>query len=136
MAESETHIYLVRLLYKWICSNLMNNDSGCIYSDLPETSSFSKPQKVINQYRPDIFAERGNVLIIGEAKTENDLEAIHSKKQFESYLITCEEFKGESYLIVSVPCFIEPSAKNLLNNLKKKLNIKKTQVKVISKLMQ
>lgn len=136
MAESETHILLVRLLYSWIGKEFLNNDCGAICADLPEFSTFSKPPLVFNQYRPDIFIQKQGLMIIGEAKTEKDLECSHSKKQFESYIRTCELHEGTTYVIVSVPCFVESSARNMLRQICRKIGACKTQILVISKLMQ
>lgn len=136
MAESDTHIVLVRLMLSWISSNLLDNDSGSILVDLPETNAKTKPQPVIDQYRPDIFVYYKEILIIGEAKTERDLERSHSKKQFESYIRTCEMYDGKSYLIVSVPCFVEPTARNMLKNICRNLDARKTEIRVVSKLLQ
>ena len=35
-------------------------------------------------YVPDLYYKYNDLIIIGEAKTENDLERVHSINQFES----------------------------------------------------
>ena len=76
MSESNQHLVLVQKMYHWICNNLLNSDSGCIMVDLPSVSSKAKPPKTLDDFRPDLYAYEidTNVLIIGEAKTYNDLE--------------------------------------------------------------
>lgn len=136
MAESQVHLSLVRFLSLWVSKNLLNNDSGSIYVDLPETNAYGKPPQIIDQFRPDLFAKMDECLIIGEAKTELDLESRHSKSQFESYIKTCELHEGKSYLVISVPCFVEASAKNLLNQICKRLKANKTEIIVISQFLR
>lgn len=136
MAESAEHIALVQLLEKWICINLLNYDNGAIRIDSPNACGKATPPPVINQYRPDIYVDYKGVLIIGEAKTERDLDCSHSKRQFESYLMTCEMYEGKSYLIVAVSNFVEASARNMLKSIRKRLNVMKTEHHVISPLTE
>ncbi len=136
MAESEMHINLVRLMFAWTSEHLLNNDHGSVFIDLPETKTFAKPPPIIDQYRPDLYSLKNNVLIIGEAKTTNDLDSIHSKNQFISYFRTCEMHEGNSILILAVPCFTEATAANLLKQIRKKNGFCKARIKVISQLIK
>ena len=51
-------------------------------------------------HQPDLIGFNDELLIIGEAKTEKDALTKHSKKQYEEYLLRCDEDPRKGYLYV------------------------------------
>lgn len=136
MAESEHHIILVRILYNWVIENLFGGDSGVIYVDLPEISKHGKPPNLSSGVKPDLYAKRAldKLLVIGEAKTGNDLERTHSLMQYKSYIDECERHEGPAIIIMAVPWSQTRTISNILKSLLKKAKAKKTQFKALEKL--
>ena len=89
--------------------------------------------RIMGKYIPDIYYNFNNLLIIGEAKTLNDFERLHSREQFESYLTMCEMHLGKSVVVVSVPWQIVSTAKNYFKRLIREKNYT-TEVIIINEL--
>ena len=118
MSESIQHHQLVQVLKNEVKSIVPPECWGLVQIDSPD--SLNLPPKTVEGYRPDIYYQFDKLLVIGEAKTSNDVERQHSRAQYESYLKECAIFSGQAILIVAVPLLEQASANNILRNLKKK----------------
>lgn len=120
MGETAKHINLVYLLEKNV---IRDNDinSSLIFLDTPESRNDCPP--IINGYKPDLYYQFENVMIIGEAKTKNDLDNIHTKKQIETYILMCSNFKGESIFYLAVPWMDRNFAINAIKKIMKSLGV-------------
>ena len=97
-----------------------------ILVDTPD--SIFKPPKVTNNFHPDVYYRNADVLIIGEAKTINDIDTKHSRNQYISYLQECQFFHGKAYLIVSSSWTASVMFKNLLKYIKRINNFTTTVI--------
>lgn len=120
MGETSKHIDFVYLLKK-VVENDKRIDLGLVYIDTPESRNNCPP--IINGYKPDLYYEFDDILIIGEAKTKNDLNNKHTKSQLETYISMCANFGGDSMLLVAVPWTENAFASNLVNNILKKIGV-------------
>lgn len=120
MAESAKHILLINLM-KSIIIDKENIDSALIFVDDPIDRTNCPP--IINGYRPDLYYDFNGRLIIGEAKTKNDLLNSHTNNQLETYIKLCSNFKGYSCFYLSVPWTESALAKNIIKKLIKKLGV-------------
>ena len=59
-------------------------------------------------------------MVIGEAKTSDDIERLHSRQQYESYVLKCALFDGEAVFLVAVPWIDRATIHNILRLLRKK----------------
>lgn len=119
MGESKKHMDLVRSLKSYV-EKIPEIEGSLIRSDLPE--SVEKPLPMSDGFRPDIYYEYLNLLVIGEAKTSFDFERKHSIEQYNSYLRRCNLFFGKAVFILAVPWTEYVSAKNLVRQILKKNN--------------
>lgn len=118
MSESIQHQKLVKLILEYT-ENLVGFDKSCfISSDVAD--GLSIPPLTAEGYRPDVFYLYDEVMIIGEAKTSDDVRRIHSCAQYESYIKKCSLFSGYAYFVVSVHWSDKASISNILNRIKKK----------------
>lgn len=120
----------VTLVEQYVVSKVSSQQRGYIFVDSPECAC--KPP-LIGSYRPDLFFCHDNKLIIGEAKTVGDYDRLHSKDQYVTYLKECQNFKGESILILCSSWTISLSYKTLIKYLKRQ-NGFDTKVIIISEL--
>ena len=114
------HMNLVQIIYSFVCKRLPNTEHCLVMCD---TAGANNETKNIMGFYPDVFFEHNNFLIIGEAKTLNDYEREHSKKQFEAYIDECFRFNGNAELIIGVPWQLFATAKNEFRRIKKKRDI-------------
>ncbi len=101
--ESKTHHNLVKIIYNYV-SNYPKVKKELIQSDIFEISG--NVIRMHEGYIPDVYYNFNNLIIIGEAKTEKDLETWHSTKQIESYINHLKRYESSEYntiLIIAVP---------------------------------
>lgn len=123
--ESQTHINLVNIATEYIKSIVPKDEHPLIYID---TSGNNNSTRIIGNYIPDVYYNYRGKLVIGEAKTLNDFEKLHSKKQFAAYMKEFLLFQGECILVVSVPWQLVKTAKNYFVRLRRQMGV---NVKVI-----
>lgn len=132
MPESSEHINLVRTIVKHI-ELQYKTDSAIIQIDAPN-QKYSKPPVFSQGYSPDVYVIDSDRLVIGEAKTLEDSLRRHSRLQYKCYLSECESFKGESYLIVSVPWQVQISVYNHLHSIRRMIKNAKTKIVVLNQI--
>lgn|SRR3989338_2215389 len=116
MGLSSTHIELVRAITAWVGNNCSADECAAMLIDLPEISSANKPV-AIEGYIPDVYIKLGR-RIIGEAKTRNDIETIHSREQYAGYLKHLRMYEN-SVLLIAVPWYSVPQARSLIRRIQR-----------------
>lgn len=118
MSESAQHLQLVNLLIGKM-KEMISKDHWClICSDSLGTMCI--PPQTQEGYRPDVYYCFEKLMIIGEAKTSDDVERMHSRAQYEAYIKKCSVHNGEAWLLLAVPWTERATALNILQKLKKK----------------
>lgn len=118
MGESAQHQKLVRMIIDNV-EEMVGKDQCCfIESDMAD----GRPLPYLTQegFRPDVIFQYNDRLIIGEAKTSNDVDTIHSKQQYESYIRKCSLFQGNAMLIIAVPWTEYATVNNIISRIKKR----------------
>lgn len=116
MSESAQHQKLVKDIIAYV-ETLVGQESGCfIFSDAADGKNLSP--LTAEGFRPDVFFQYGDTLIIGEAKTSDDVGRNHSKAQYESYLKKCSLFNGKAYFIAAVHWTDKAQLHNILRKIK------------------
>ena len=114
MSESRKHIELINIIKQFVQENY-EIEHALLKCDLVNEH---KPEGLINGYRPDLFYSYKNKMIIGEAKTKNDIDRNHSIEQYKSFLSYCSLNGENTNFILSVPWTETIYAKKLLKKLK------------------
>lgn len=115
MSESLQHKQLVKLIIDTTILIVGKDNSALIATDAVD--GYALPLLTSEGFRPDVHYCHQGKLIIGEAKTSSDIERLHSRKQYESYIKECALFQGEAILLFAVPW----SDHATINNIVKKL---------------
>lgn len=117
MSESWKHKKLVEIIIKYV-ENRVGHDCTCfIESDMSDDRPL--PAMTNEGFRPDVVYEYGKFMIIGEAKTSNDILKEHSLAQYASYLKKCSLYQGKAMFIMAVPWMEQASANNVLTKIRK-----------------
>lgn len=119
MGESRKHIELVQIAVEYVKSIVPAEMRMLVQYDSADTK---RPPMISGSYIPDVYFWNSTLLILGEAKTVDDFERKHSHDQFKSYLQECNHFFGDSFLVISLPWQLVPTAKNYFRRLKKEMN--------------
>lgn len=120
MAESIAHIIYVRKIADYTSAIIPVELIPYLLIDLPE--SCKKPDRTIGNFIPDLYYKDQNFLIIGEAKTENDIDRNHSINQYKSYIEEASLFHGEKHILICTSLYSYARIKNLIRKLKSELN--------------
>lgn len=76
MGESAKHVDLINLMKSIICSK-EDVDTALVLVDDPSDRKNVPP--TINGFKPDLYYDFNQLLVIGEAKTKDDLLNEHTK---------------------------------------------------------
>lgn len=117
MSESLQHQQLVKLILNEVLSIVGQKNKSLIASDAID--GLALPPLTSDGFRPDVYYCFNNVLIIGEAKTSDDIERMHSRAQYESYIRKCSLFLGKATFIVAVPWTEHATANNIVKKIAK-----------------
>jgi hypothetical protein len=133
MGESAGHIRLVESLTNWIAQNLLNGDYGHIFVYHPLECYVHPPR--IGHSIPDVYVSplKGKGVIIGEAKTSNDIDNQHTYDQMTDYLRRCVQFK-DSVLVIAVAWDMVPLMETIIKQLQKNLRADNVRVELIEQL--
>lgn len=118
MSESDQHQKLVKLIIDDISNTVGEGYSCFIESDLSDDRPLT--QLTFEGYRPDVLYQYRDVLIIGEAKTGDDVEREHSLRQYESYMRKCSLFTGKATFVLAVPWLEYATVYNITRRIRKK----------------
>ena len=117
MNESLEHQIFVKRIVEYVRTIVPNEYLDRIRADLPE---HEKPMLAYDNFIPDVLYSYGTSLIIGEAKTFDDYNRNHSRRQYEAYVKECKNFPGRSMIVIAGPWQLYITAKNHFLQLKKK----------------
>lgn len=118
MSESAQHQKLVNLIIEYVESIVGQDKKSFIFSDVANGMCLSP--LTTEGYRPDVYYQYGDMLIIGEAKTSDDVGRLHSKQQYDSYLKKCALFDGKAYFVAAVYWTDKAQIHNILYRIKQK----------------
>lgn len=117
MSESEQHKKLVELIIEYV-EDRVGQDYICfIESDISDDRPL--PPMTEEGFRPDVTYKYNGLMIIGEAKTKDDILRDHSLAQYASYLKKCSLFQGKAEYVMAVPWVEQASANNVIKKIKK-----------------
>jgi hypothetical protein len=125
--ESRDHLELVQTIVSYVTSAWKTCAAMAILTDLPARPAASRPPRIAG-YVPDVYAADvpTTQVIIGEAKTLDDLETEHARRQLWAFLEFLEQQKCGT-LIVAVPW----QARATAHNMTKRMGASKTRVIIL-----
>ena len=92
-------------------------DSRQIASDLAE--SIDRPPSDIDGFRADVYVNTPRYIIIGEAKTDGDIEKKHTYAQLASYIKEAKTFDKERHIVMSCSMAAYPTMRNFIRRFRK-----------------
>lgn len=129
MAESRLHKQLVRSIVSYI-ETIPDCCADFIEADLDNYNT--RTTRVVGGFYPDVFYKDSKIIIIGEAKTENDLINPHTRDQIFSYIEEVKLFNGERNIVLCVPFIAFCTLFNYVNRLVEKQNVKNVTFHLLS----
>ncbi len=127
MSQSDAH----RSLVQSIVEKLVQRYPGLkLNADLQQSPGDELPP-FIGGYRPDVYARQDceGLVVIAEAKTDNDIDSPHTRAQLTSFISHLERQKL-GYFILVVTGVGATRAKTLLRFMRMELQVKNTKLEV------
>lgn len=121
MAESLSHIEYVERMVKYVETIPLRFVASMMYADL--ASYGQRTPKVINGYYPDLYYYDLHCVIIGEAKTTDDIDNEHTMAQLDSYIKEIRTYNCERHIIVCSSIIAYAQINNLVIRKKRRENI-------------
>lgn len=121
MAESLAHIKYVERMAKYVESIPQEFVPSAMSADLP--SYGQRTPKVIDGYYPDLYYYDLHCVIIGEAKTTNDIKNEHTQAQLDSYISEIRTFNCEKHLVICSSIIAFAQIINMVIRKKRRENI-------------
>lgn len=121
--ESKKHHSLVKKIYEYVIEN-EKVEKSLIQSDIFEISG--NVTRMPEGFVPDLYYKYENNIIIGEAKTDYDLDREHSILQFESYVKYMKKYVNYGYnckIIIAVPWEASIAAARIIRKIINEENI-------------
>lgn len=130
MAESLDHIKYVRRIVSYMEVTFVSYQMGMMQADLAEYGK--RTPQVIGGYYPDVYYRTTSCFIIGEAKTDNDIDNHHTNEQIESYILELRTgLQNEKHLILSTSVYSFAMLKNMIARKKREENISDIKIHII-----
>lgn len=130
MSESITHMSYVSKIFEYVKQIVPKNNSSLIILDSPD--SYDNTIPVINGFRPDLTYKINDTLILGEAKTDDDVERRHSLNQYYSYLKEADSFDGNAIVVFCVSWKMFSTIKNHLRYIRRQNAFNKVKIIVLN----
>ena len=130
MSLSAEHQSLIEHIGQW-CTKRLPADRHIVLTDSYERTRHGPPPK-IGGHRPDLVWVRadGSFEVIGEAKTRNDIENDHTRRQLCGFLLALDA-QGYGNLVLAVPWGFEAIAASTLVSLQRQAEIQERRWTVI-----
>ena len=119
MSESSKHRKLVELIIQYVGEKVGDDFLCLVETDLSDEHPL--PQLTDEGFRPDVLFEYNGTLIIGEAKTSDDILREHSLRQYASYLKKCSLYWGKAEFVIAVPWMDQATANNVLQRMSRNI---------------
>ena len=134
MPESEEHANLVAILHSYIADRFCAGEADRVLTDTVSGQSRMRPPSVAG-YIPDAYLMLNDCtgVVIGEAKSMNDLENSHTEAQIAAFMNRCGMMEG-SVFILAVPWPIERFARALLRNFRDREGLRQVETIVLSEI--
>lgn len=115
--ESNKHHSLVKKMYDYVVEGL-DVEKRLVETDIFEVNG--AVPRMSEGFVPDLYYNYNNQIIIGEAKTEQDMEREHSLQQYNSYSNFLHKYSLLGYdciFIISVPWQASVSASRIIRKI-------------------
>ena len=128
MSETPQHLALVQSLKQFV-ENSFSLAHFAVFADLPGSSD--KPPRVYG-FVPDIYAEDAprTTLVIGEAKTREDLTTPHSRAQIAAFVRYASQ-QPNGMFVLAVPWSVSVPAQQIVEECQERFNAQHLKVVIL-----
>lgn len=118
----------------FVCNAYLDGDTSRLLVDSAVSRHSGRPP-IIDGFRPDLFARQpgSSAVILGEAKSIQDFENLHTLAQLTSFMRYCDK-SPEAIFVLAVPWVFQRNAESLVHMLKIRHDMKSVNTIVLEQL--
>ena len=127
--ESSTHMAFVKKIADYVSTIPEDFTRNLLCVELP--GEFNRCPQIIGRSIPDVFYNDSNYIIIGEAKTDNDIDQEHTQRQLNDYISEVRTYDADRNIILCTSILGFSRMKNIIVTKKTKEQLSDIKFHVI-----
>lgn len=130
MAESLSHISYVMNIVQYLSKVIPDYQYAVTQADLAEYGK--RTPQVIGGYYPDVYYRTLDSFVIGEAKTDNDIDNYHTNAQIDCYIAELRSgCQTNKHLVLCTSFYSYAMMKNMIALKKRKEDLTDIKIHII-----
>ena len=127
--ESLSHMAFVKKIADYVSTIPEDFTRNLLCVELP--GEYNRCPKIIGHSIPDVFYNDSNYIIIGEAKTDNDIDQEHTQRQLNDYISEVRTYDADRNIILCTSILGFSRMKNIIVTKKTKEQLSDIKFHVI-----
>lgn len=116
--ESLTHMAFVKKIADYVSTIPDNYTHKFLCVELP--GEYNRCPQIIGRSIPDVFYNDSNYIILGEAKTDNDIDQEHTQRQLNDYINEVRTYDADRNIVLCTSVIGFSKMKNIIVSKKMK----------------
>ena len=116
--ESLTHMTFVKKIADYVSTIPEDFTRNLLCVELP--GEYNRCPQIIGGSIPDVFYNDSNYIILGEAKTDNDIDQEHTHRQLNDYINEARTYDADRNIVLCTSIMGFSRMKNIIVTKKKK----------------
>jgi len=110
--ESLTHMTFVKKIADYVSTIPENYTRNLLCVELP--GEYNRCPQIIGGSIPDVFYNDSNYIILGEAKTDNDIDQEHTQRQLNDYVNEARTYDADRNIVLCTSIMGFSRMKNII----------------------
>lgn len=110
--ESLTHMAFVKKVADYVSTIPEDFTSNLLCVELP--GEYNRCPQIIGGSIPDVFYNDSNYIILGEAKTDNDIDQEHTQRQLNDYINEARTYDADRNIVLCTSIMGFSRMKNII----------------------
>ncbi len=127
--ESLTHMAFVKKIADYVSSIPEDFTANLLCVELP--GGYNRCPQIIGRSIPDVFYNDSNYIILGEAKTDGDIDQEHTQRQINDYIDEVRTYNADRIIVLCTSIIGFSRMKNIIVAKKKKEDLNDIKFHII-----
>ena len=110
--ESLTHMAFVKKIADYVSTIPQDFTRNLLCVELP--GEYNRCPQIIGGSIPDVFYNDSNYIILGEAKTDNDIDQEHTQRQLNDYINEARTYNADRNIVLCTSIMGFSRMKNII----------------------
>ena len=110
--ESLTHLAFVKKIADYVSTIPEDFTRNLLCVELP--GDYNRCPQIIGRSIPDVFYNDSNYIILGEAKTDNDIDQEHTQRQLNDYINEARTYAADRNIVLCTSIMGFSRMKNII----------------------